>query len=86
MNASKKNKQSAQPEGPAGPTQLQIQRIDSQSSNSSQPNYDSSAGIVLPSNKTQAQTTPMPSLSPVLSHSPAQSARASPQNSGAKII
>jgi len=28
----------------------------------------------------------MPSLSPVLSHSPAQSARASPQGSGTKII
>lgn len=41
---------------------------------------------MLPSTKTQAQPTPMPSLSPVLSHSPAQSAGASPTAINAKIL
>ena len=41
---------------------------------------------MLPNTKTQGQPTPMPSLSPVLSHSPAQSAGASPTATSAKIL
>ena len=40
----------------------------------------------LPTTKTQAQPTPMPSLSPVLAQSPAQSAGASPQPTSAKVL